>query len=118
MERLSPLPQKPGIELKACPAEPLQCTFCFPEVKIPNSNQATYFAKSLLFFWVTERLSHIPKLKICILLKYTIEALLVTENKIHFNLTTFNYIFKDSKLRISIFSGQMFYSNRNKNMKG
>lgn len=44
-----------------------------------------------------------PKLKICFLLKYTIEALLVTGNKLHFNLTTFNYIFKDSKLKISGF---------------
>lgn len=56
METLSPLPPQPGMNSK-----PALLNFDFPGVKMPNSNQATYFA--FFFSWITEELSNITKLK-------------------------------------------------------
>lgn len=47
-----PSPSKARGELKACLAEHIQHSFYFPEIKIPNSNQAAYFAKCLFFFFL------------------------------------------------------------------
>lgn len=108
MRTLSLLPQQAGMNTKPVLLNLYHVASFALKLKCQAQIRQNILQNIFFFSWVTEELSNISRLKTCILLKYTIEAFLVTGNNLHFNLTTFNYIFKDSKLRISIFSGQKF----------